>query len=62
MSSRPKSEGFGFVPAESEHHFLVTIPSHETRIHVYLRACDMGREPDRRELILPSVMKTPKCA
>ena len=24
-----KSEGFGFVPTESEHHFLVTIPAHK---------------------------------
>lgn len=27
MPPRLKSEGFGFVPTESEHHFLVTIPS-----------------------------------
>ena len=27
MASRPKSFGFGFVPSESEHHFLVAIPS-----------------------------------
>jgi hypothetical protein len=30
MSSRPKSEGFGFVPTESEHHFLVTISPHKS--------------------------------
>ena len=29
MSSRPQSEGFGFVPTESEHHFLVTISPHK---------------------------------
>jgi Protein of unknown function (DUF3780) len=29
MSSRLKSEGFGFVPTESEHHFLVTISPHK---------------------------------
>ena len=28
MTPRPKSLGFGFVPSESEHHFLVMIPSH----------------------------------
>jgi len=28
MPSRPNSLGFGFVPSESEHHFLVMIPSH----------------------------------
>ena len=27
MTAKPKSTGFGFVPAESEHHFLVTIPT-----------------------------------
>ena len=27
MAPRQKSEGFGFIPAESEHHFLVTIPA-----------------------------------
>src|SRR5258705_140220 len=28
MTPRPKSLGFGFVPSESEHHFLVMIPSY----------------------------------
>jgi hypothetical protein len=27
MTAKPKLIGFGFVPAESEHHFLVTLPS-----------------------------------
>ena len=27
MAQRIKSEGFGFISADSEHHFLVTIPS-----------------------------------
>ncbi|MEG4445809.1 DUF3780 domain-containing protein [Microcoleus sp. AT9_B5] len=27
MAIKLKSEGFGFVPTESEHHFLVTIPT-----------------------------------
>lgn len=27
MMSRTRAEGFGFLPAESAHHFLVTIPS-----------------------------------
>jgi hypothetical protein len=27
MAPRQKVEGFGFIPAESEHHFLVTIPA-----------------------------------
>ena len=27
MAPRQKGEGFGFIPAESEHHFLVTIPA-----------------------------------
>jgi hypothetical protein len=27
MAQQPRSIGFGFVPSESEHHFLVTMPS-----------------------------------
>ena len=27
MAHQPKSVGYGFVPSEAEHHFLVTIPS-----------------------------------
>ena len=35
MASRPKSVGFGFVPSESEHHFLVMIPS-QTHEPIYI--------------------------
>ena len=35
MTPRPKSVGFGFVPSESEHHFLVMIPS-QTHEPVYI--------------------------
>src|SRR5919198_1010690 len=35
MASRPKSIGFGFVPSESEHHFLVMIPS-QTHEPIYI--------------------------
>ena len=35
MTAKPKSTGFGFVPAESEHHFLVTIPS-KTQESIYI--------------------------
>src|SRR3990172_3010067 len=30
MSEKPKSEGFGFLPTESEHHFIVTISANST--------------------------------
>lgn len=30
MPAKPKSEGFGFLPSESEHHFLVTISANST--------------------------------
>jgi hypothetical protein len=29
MAKRTKTEGFGFIPTESEHHFLVTISRHK---------------------------------
>jgi hypothetical protein len=29
MALRQRVEGFGFIPAESEHHFLVTISAAE---------------------------------
>jgi hypothetical protein len=35
MMPRTRAEGFGFVPAESAHHFLVTIPSN-TRDSIYI--------------------------
>ena len=35
MASRPQSVGFGFVPSESEHHFLVMIPS-QTHEPIYI--------------------------
>lgn len=28
--AQPKSEGFGFLPTESEHHFIVTVPASAT--------------------------------
>jgi hypothetical protein len=37
MASRPVSVGFGFVPSESEHHFLVMIPS-QTHEPIYSRS------------------------
>jgi len=50
MSSRPKSEGFGFVPAESEHHFLVTISPHKNE-SVYISEHFIWDESQaRREL------------
>jgi hypothetical protein len=45
MASRPKSAGFGFVPAESEHHFLVMIPS-QTHEPIYIDSQKKIREPE----------------
>jgi uncharacterized protein DUF3780 len=35
MAPRPQAVGFGFVPSESEHHFLVMIPS-QTHESIYI--------------------------
>ena len=37
MTSRSQSVGFGFVPSESEHHFLVMVPS-QTHEPIYILA------------------------
>jgi len=66
MATPPKSEGFGFVRSESEHHFLVTIPG-SNREPVYIsehytsddtperRALNLalGSEDDKIRVILP---------
>jgi hypothetical protein len=52
MATPPKSEGFGFVRSESEHHFLVTIPA-SNRESVYISehyTCD--ETPERHALNL----------
>ena len=66
MPAQVKSEGFGFVPAESTHHFLVTIPSNRREqilISEHLTWDEseerrklnfaLGREDDNLRVILP---------
>jgi hypothetical protein len=66
MSPRPKPEGFGFVATESQHHFLVTIPSNKNE-SIYISehfAWDdsearrelsfaLGREDSKIRVVLP---------
>jgi len=66
MSGRRKSEGFGFIPGESGHHFLVTIPAarsekiiisehftwDESRERRSLSFA-LGNEDDKMRVILP---------
>lgn len=66
MAARRKSEGFGFIPEESEHHFLVTI-SASKKDYVYISehftweqeeehrelSLAIGREDDKMRVILP---------
>jgi hypothetical protein len=66
MSSSQKSEGFGFFPEESGHHFLVTIHSAKSP-HVYISehfswddsqerrnlSFALGNEDDKMRVILP---------
>ena len=49
MTAKPKWIGFGFAPAESEHHFLVTLPTAPSESvyiseHVHWDNSDMRRE------------------
>ena len=66
MPPQLKSEGFGFVPTESEHHFLVTIPARkEENIFVSEHftwdesearrklSFALGREDDKMRVVLP---------
>jgi hypothetical protein len=50
MSSRPQSEGFGFVPTESEHHFLVTISPHKNE-SVYISEHFIWDESQARQTL-----------
>lgn len=50
MTPRSKVEGFGFVPSESAHHFLVTIPSNATEAVYISEHLTWDESPVRREL------------
>jgi hypothetical protein len=66
MSKTRKSQGFGFIPEESVHHFIVTIQSGKTD-HVYISehffwdeseerrklSLALGNEDDKMRVILP---------
>lgn len=50
MPSRPKPEGFGFIPQESGHHFLVTLPASKQSPVVISEHLDWDESEARREL------------
>jgi len=66
MASRVQVEGFGFIPTETEHHFLVTIPANKKDM-VYVSehltwdeseprrelSFALGREDNKMRVILP---------
>ncbi len=68
MAIKLKSEGFGFVPTESEHHFLVTIPTKKQE-NVFISehftwdesearqelSFALGNEDNKMRVILPRV-------
>ncbi|MEG5054945.1 MULTISPECIES: DUF3780 domain-containing protein [unclassified Microcoleus] len=68
MAIKLKSEGFGFVPTESEHHFLVTIPTKKPE-NVFISehftwdesearqelSFALGNEDNKMRVILPRV-------
>lgn len=68
MAARRKSEGFGFIPAEAGHHFLVTIPlSKSDKVFISEHfswdeseerrklSFDLGNEDDKMKVVLPRV-------
>jgi hypothetical protein len=49
--SKPRVEGFGFVPEEAQHHFLVTIPPSSKDPNVYISEhLEWDTSQERREL------------
>ena len=49
--SKPKADGFGFVPQEAQHHFLVTVPAPSQDANVYISEhLEWDRSEARREL------------
>lgn len=68
MPPRSKSEGFGFISTESEHHFLVTIPSRKEELvsiseHFTWDESEarrelsfaLGREDNKMRVVLPRI-------
>lgn len=48
---KPKVEGFGFVPGEAQHHFLVTLPAPSKDANVYISEhMEWDESEERREL------------
>ncbi|MCL6479711.1 MAG: DUF3780 domain-containing protein [Peptococcaceae bacterium] len=52
MSGRRKSEGFGFIPGESGHHFLVTIPAARSEKIIISEHFTWDESRERRSLSL----------
>jgi len=50
MSGRRKSEGFGFIPGESGHHFLVTIPAARSEKIIISEHFTWDESQERRNL------------
>jgi hypothetical protein len=48
--TKPKIEGFGFNPAESEHHFIVTIPAGSSEKVIMSEHFDLDETDGKRQL------------
>ena len=50
MAQRSHSEGFGFIPTETQHHFLVTIPAGKAEKIIISEYFDWDESAQRRKL------------